>query len=875
MYEKLLEVPIATFDIADFERAVGAKSLPSSETHWVGSIPRLDGVFWTPARFPKELEQDPAWLTQEAVTDKEVISLPICMAEIDDGTFEDQGKRLDDAVSAGLPAPSAVVISGDPRIPGGTPGKSLHLFWTLDKAFSALEVERWRNIQRALIKALGGDPKILNPSRKMRVGAAVGTKRYQTLLSVGGVVPQADLEQWARGVLGQRSSAFSGIGSAAAVSGTKAPPPEEMAGELSVSDGASTRTVAEWWNDNTVNDGDRWNICCPHANSKTAGSAFLCKEQWGVRMTCVAPHHNHPRARPNGTTLWAWHSPFVFSRGDDLEVAWRVVEADLDERNLVATRSRQFLFDEGAGVWVEDGLEQASVLFQLVSRYAGHLVATPNGARRLKMGNTFISSALKNISSRTYSPKFFDRRPEGVACLNGFLEPSGAVVPLGRDHRIRDCDVFPISHRPNSPCPRWLSFLDEVFANDADKVEKIQLVQEFLGACLFGAATEYQRHIVLLGPKGANGKSVLLKTVKELFPKGTVASSPMQDWSRQFGLSWLPGTLLNVITEMPERDLLDSGPVKAVLSGDPRAVEEKFKNSYDAVPMAGHILAANSMPFVADHTAAFYRRFMILGFNRTFSRSEQDPSLVVKLRKELEGIFCWAVQGYHRLKSRGDYVVPESSEDLIDSWALGSDSTAAFSREHLVKVTTPKKGSSSNALYLVYREWCQDVGSRPVKQRNFFSGLKRAGFQDLRTRFGISQVRAWNVAIRSQGALPRKSRMAANVGKDRLLFLDGGGSELVSSTTAFVSQWVKQEPDSWCSTAAIYESYCQTASEVESKDSLCQALKESGAERYQKKINGKTARGWRVMLLKPIEDAPQELEDQFVVETTEEARVSP
>ena len=162
-----------------------------------------------------------------------------------------------------------------------------------------------------------------------------------------------------------------------------------------------------------------------------------------------------------------------------------------------------------------------------------------------------------------------------------------------------------------------------------------------------------------------------------------------------------------------------------------------------------------------------------------------------------------------------------------------------------------------------------------MKQRNFFSGLKRAGFRDLRARFGSTQVRAWNVAIRSQGALPRKARMAANVGKDTLLFLDGGGSSLVSSSTAFVAQWVKPEPDSWCSTAAVYESYCQTASEIESKDSLCQALKESGAERYQKKINGKTSRGWRVVLLKPIEDAPEELEDQFVVETTEEVRASP
>ena len=868
MYDDLLDNPISQFSLSDFEEAIGAASLPPDQTHWYGHIPRMDGIFWTPGRFPKQLEDDPAWLTQEAVTDDEVVSLPICMAEIDEGTFPEQGHKLEAAIGRGLPPPSAIVISGDPRVPGAIPGKSLHLYWTLDTPFDISEVERWKNVQRALIKSLGGDPKILNPSRKMRVGGVVGGQRYQTLLAVGEEVTQADMEQWARGVLGQKASsnsAFAGISTTP--KSPTASAPEELLGTLVLSDGKTQRTVADWWDDAGVQEGQHWNVCCSPAGSKTAGSAFVSKEAWGVRMTCVAGHHNHPHARANGTALWAWHSPFLFRRGDDLEVAERVLLVDIGKKNAVATRSREYLYDDGTGVWTEDGLEEASLLFHAVSSYGGHLVATANGAKELKMGNVFISCAIRNIAALTHSPRFFDDRPEGVACRNGFLEPSGNTVPLDRSHRVRGEDVFPLAYTAGAPCPRWLQFLDEVFETDEDKAEKIDLLQEFVGACLFGVATEFQRHVVLLGPKGANGKSVLLKTIKSLFPHGTVASSPMQDWPKQFGLSWVPGTLLNVITEMPERDLLDSGPVKAILSGDPRAIEEKFKPSYDAVPKAGHILAANTMPFVADHTEAFYRRFMILGFNRTFQRPEQDPSLVAKLKKELEGIFSWAVQGYHRLKARGDYVVPESSDDLIALWALGSDSTADFAREHLVKVSEAHshKGSSSAALYLIYREWCQDVGNRPVKQRNFCVGLRRAGYEDLRARLGNTRMRAWNAAIRSQGGLPRKARIAAAVGKDKLLFMDND-STLVDTATSFVSEWIRQDSVQWCSNAALYEAYCQSAEGTpQSKKALCSALKNSGAERQQKKVSGKPVRGWKVSLLKNVE-MPKELIGEFTVD---------
>lgn len=868
MYDRLLEIPPGTYDSSDFASAVGSATIPDDEVHWVGGIPGHDGVYWTPGRFPSDIIEDPAWLTSEAATDAEVVSLPICMAEMDDGTFVEQGRRLDAAIAQGLPEPSVVVISGDPRIEGGTPGKSLHMFWTLDTAFTIAEIVRWKRIQRALISELGGDPKISNPSRKMRLGGVTGIKRHQTVLAVGEIVSRDTLEQWAAD---QGGGAFSSIGAAATP--TRSAASHDMAGSTIVTDGSSEMTVENWYDSADVDD--RWNVQCPFSDSTTTGSAFLTKTAWGARCTCNAAHHGHDGSRADGITLWVWRSGFVFIRGDDVEVARRVMDVDAGADNLVSARSRQYLFDEHCGLWVEDGTEGASVLFGSIAGYAGHACATPQGTRPLKMGNNFIGAALRNISSFTHYPRYFDDAPEGVPCKNGFLDGNGKLHPLQREHRVADTDVFPLSYEEKAKCPRWLKFLDEVFEPDADSPEKIGLVQEFLGACLFSKATYYQRHVILLGPKGSNGKSVLLKTVKSLFPTGTVASSPMQDWSRQFGLSWVPGTRLNVITEMPERDLLDSGPVKAVLTGDPRSIEEKYKGAYDAVPKAGHILAANTMPFVADHTEAFYRRFMVLGFERVFSPSEQDPDLVGKLAKEREGIFAWAVEGYKRLKNREDYIVPESSIELIEQWALGSDSTAAFARDHLAKVKRPKKGertkgSSSSSLYSVYQEWCQDVGRRSVGQRKFSEGLSREDFEDIRVYFGKSRTRAWRAAIRSTAELPKRAKIAATVNATTLTFMDEDTS-LVGAEEAFIAERVVLDNRAWCGRAALFEVYEGLVGGDCSLKRFGKVMREFGAKIAVKRVDGKRMRGWKVALC----SAPDGLSDRVLNHLTVDDELPP
>ena len=72
--------------------------------------------------------------------------------EMDDGTFEEQQKKVD-----AFPLPPSMVIKTQ---------KSLHVYYFMD---STAKVERFRGIQKRLVKQFGGDPMCVNESRVMRL----------------------------------------------------------------------------------------------------------------------------------------------------------------------------------------------------------------------------------------------------------------------------------------------------------------------------------------------------------------------------------------------------------------------------------------------------------------------------------------------------------------------------------------------------------------------------------------------------------------------------------------------------------------------------------------------------------------------------------
>lgn len=88
--------------------------------------------------------------------DEDITEAIALFAEWDDRSFEEQ--RDFDWASVGLPAPSLQVWTG---------GKSIHHYWPLSEPCPDLQL--WRALMAQLIRVLGSDEQIKNPSRVMRL----------------------------------------------------------------------------------------------------------------------------------------------------------------------------------------------------------------------------------------------------------------------------------------------------------------------------------------------------------------------------------------------------------------------------------------------------------------------------------------------------------------------------------------------------------------------------------------------------------------------------------------------------------------------------------------------------------------------------------
>lgn len=213
----LLDASSHTFTEADFRVAV----TDPTELHWIGGIskrvnggtfePKL-GTFWIPNPMVRDLRVGmPMWQWEVAkgVGADTIESLACSFAEIDDGTIPEQLIRIAKAVEAGLPMPTAMVMSGDDRH-GGSPGKSIHMFWRYTSTLSLAMQDEWKIVQGALIETLGGDNSIRDIARRMRWGIPCSKQsgpkfitpnpkqyRYQTVLHVGDRVDFQSMQAWA------------------------------------------------------------------------------------------------------------------------------------------------------------------------------------------------------------------------------------------------------------------------------------------------------------------------------------------------------------------------------------------------------------------------------------------------------------------------------------------------------------------------------------------------------------------------------------------------------------------------------------------------------------------------------------------------------
>lgn len=417
----------------------------------------------------------------------------------------------------------------------------------------------------------------------------------------------------------------------------------------------------------------------------------------------------------------------VFKLGDHVEAS-RHLLADVTERDV--TRA---VFDRGALFIYQDGIYKQVPEAELIARVAGYSGSPLVTGGVLKVSSGYCKGAVELTSAQCARPGFFDEAPPGVAFANGFLlvdatAGSARVVPASRDHRVRV--QYGFDYVAGETPARFLAALERYFRSDADKAEKVSCLQEFFGAAIVGAAPALQKAVILRGTAGNDGKSTLGQILAKAMPPGSVSSVSPQKLDSEYSRAALDGALLNLVFEVPEMDVVDAAPLKAVIVGDSIEARHPYQRPFSLKSRAANLYICNRFFRVKDPDAPFRRRWIIIEFHDPLTTEEINASFVADIvATELPAIVSWAIDGLIRRLRTKEYTTPRSSAAALNDWIKEFDTLGAFLGECAVVLDAPdrvdrKAWTKASVLYAEYSSWAKESGHPPMSSTTLGTRLK-------------------------------------------------------------------------------------------------------------------------------------------------------
>lgn len=445
-----------------------------------------------------------------------------------------------------------------------------------------------------------------------------------------------------------------------------------------------------------------------------------------------------------------------YKRGSEVELGKDLADR-LGRDRTVFTLGEWRQYDPLSGGWK---YLHPEIVERMARVYDGKTVQTKGkdgepAYKTIKLSNNGVLGITADARRDLFQVDFFDKAVPGILFKNGFLTLDGVLHSFSPEHRAFAENAMLFDYDAAGEPLALKEYNESAFRGDPDAPQKILLFQEFLGACLFGIAPDHQKALILVG-EGEAGKSTILFVIEELFPRGSVTSVAPQDFGREYNKIRLATSRINLVSEMPENEIIESTAVKAIITGDyieGRQIREKvvrFK------PKAGHIFATNNLPPSNDRTDAFFRRFTFITYNNRFvikaeqvnipaRRYPRDMTIKGRMLDELPQIAAWFVRGALRLIAQGSYTEPISHTMKLDEWREMSDTVLVFAKDCLHKIDG--QITMSSVLYQSYRLWCEANGHKPLSSTKFSPRLEALGYVRKRTKVGI----VWDVYYSPDG----------------------------------------------------------------------------------------------------------------------------
>jgi putative DNA primase/helicase len=318
-------------------------------------------------------------------------------------------------------------------------------------------------------------------------------------------------------------------------------------------------------------------------------------------------------------------------------------------------------------------------------------------------------AAICHLSEHVAQPTWIDgdHDHEGVivACANGLLDVTSREL-LPHTPLFFNQTAVPFDFDPDARAPaRWLAFLEELWADDADSIAALQ---EWFGYVISGRL-DLHKILLLVGPT-RGGKGAIARVLGALIGRDNVAGPTLSSLSGDFGLAPLIGKPLAVISDarmarhgsqvVVERLLAISGE-------DLITVNRKYRDQWTGKLPSRFFVISNELPQLGDSSAAIAGRFVALLLTRSWLGSE-DPTLEPELHAELPGILNWSLDGLRRLTEQGRFTRPSSTDEAYRAIQDLASPIGAFVRDRCA--LGPEHQISVDEMWDAWKAWAEDNG---------------------------------------------------------------------------------------------------------------------------------------------------------------------
>lgn len=216
---------------------------------------------------------------------------------------------------------------------------------------------------------------------------------------------------------------------------------------------------------------------------------------------------------------------------------------------------------------------------------------------------------------------------------------------------------------------------------------------------------------------GNNGKGTFCVLLRGLCGEDAVATIPINKFSEQFALETLVSAVAIVTDENDVGAYIDKvANLKAIITGDAVSIDRKFLTAINFQFYGFMVQCVNEMPRIKDKSKSFYRRLLIVPFNKCFTGQERTyiKDDYLKRPEVLEYVLYRALNmDFYELSN------PEACQKLLLEYEEFNDPVRQFfleMEERFVWDLLP-----FDFLYDLYRAWFRkNCPSGTIQHKNKF-----------------------------------------------------------------------------------------------------------------------------------------------------------